>query len=385
MVDYHKVPYGSLGSLIWITITAVSFMLGLLFYAQYMLPLPDNIGWSEGLALLIRYNINAASSYLENIGQQQRRRQQDPRTRNLPPSFGFLKAGITQSHEIVTLAQGDQYTRSDGPGFIKLYRAERVTNLIDLRPQKRTLPIRANTGDAIPVETSVTVTFRIRQTGLQTNDPNLIYPYASDAIFLVSTYNSIDENGQVQPWTNQIAPQAVALVNQELSKYSLDQLQHPSTPPTALDKIKHEVRQSLVDTAEPRGVEIMSVSISSLIFPDSVTEQRIKTWQAEWQRKIDMHAAASNAQATRRIKEARARAEIEMIERITESIASLRREENANLNEIITLRMIEALEEAMADDSVQALIPQQVMSRLVLDASNQMQEWMNQAPENRQP
>jgi hypothetical protein len=57
----------------------------------------------------------------------------------------------------------------------------------------------------------------------------------------------------------------------------------------------------------------------------------------------------------------------------------MHQQDQASLNEIITLRMIEALEEAMADGSAQALIPQQVITRLVMDASNQMQHWMLQS------
>jgi hypothetical protein len=45
------------------------------------------------------------------------------------------------------------------------------------------------------------------------------------------------------------------------------------------------------------------------------------------------------------------------------------------------LRMIEALEEAKSSTMLQALIPQQVMTNLVLDTSEQMQEWLEQPEE----
>jgi hypothetical protein len=71
-----------------------------------------------------------------------------------------------------------------------------------------------------------------------------------------------------------------------------------------------------------------------------------------------------------------------LIENITQNIEAMRRVENANLTEIITLRMIEVLSEAMTDEAVQALIPQQVIANLVTDASAQMQTWLNQPPED---
>ena len=85
-----------------------------------------------------------------------------------------------------------------------------------------------------------------------------------------------------------------------------------------------------------------------------------------------------NAEAVRRIKKARARAQIEIIENITQNIDSVRRAGDTDLSNIITLRMIEALEEGLSSESLQALIPQQIMTNLVMDTSNQMQSWLNQ-------
>lgn len=398
LADANGVPYGNLGALIWITITAVAFIFGLLTYAQYVLPLPGNEGWAEGLNLLARHYVSSAQHYLENIGgsstppQPRRRRRRGegkkeaapkPPRETLAPSFNIVRAGIVPGHQVLALAKGNRFTRVDGPGFVMLYRGEAVSNAIDLRPHKRVLPVEANTRDGIPIDTRVSVSFQVRQLpDAYAFDP-LVYPYDPDAIFPVSTYTRTDEDGVVHPWTEQLAPLAAALLRNELSTYLLDELQQQNTGTVNVKKeIQQRIRRRLLREADTHGIDLLSVGVGPIMVPESITEQRVKTWQAEWQRKIAVRHAAGDAEAVRRVKQARARAQIEIIEKITQSIEAMRRHEHTNLTEIITLRMIEALEEATSDDSVQALIPQHVMANLVMDASSQMQDWINRTRED---
>jgi hypothetical protein len=80
----------------------------------------------------------------------------------------------------------------------------------------------------------------------------------------------------------------------------------------------------------------------------------------------------------RRIKLARAKAQIEMIENITDNIQVLRQGGEVDLAEVITLRMIEALEDAARDSKVQAIVPQQMLQTLT-----QIRRWIDEAPEER--
>ena len=69
---------------------------------------------------------------------------------------------------------------------------------------------------------------------------------------------------------------------------------------------------------------------------------------------------------------ARARAQIEIISRITERIEAMSASGDAELTDVVALRMIEAMEEAVADDKVRDLVPQQAIGTL-----RQIQGWMN--------
>lgn len=381
-------PYGSILGVVWFGALIVSFLFGLLFYARYILPLSGSEGWSEGLRLLYRHYTNQAERYLDNLsGSRPDAQRKSRRSRKqakssgllpLPASFATLKAGILHSYQILGLAKGNQFARSAGPGFTLLFKKEKPTHLIDLRKQLRRQPVKAATRDGISLETNITVIFRVRQEpgDLLDDEP---YPYDKEAIFHICYNNSIDAQDRLRGWTEQVAPRAAALLVNELGRRTLDELYTPESAGTGpLDPIKLRILQALQQELDNSGIEVLVVAVDPLALPDAVVEQRIKTWQADWQRRIALQRAAGDAEAVRRIKKARARAQIEIIENITQNIDSVRRAGDADLSNIITLRMIEALEEGLSSASLQALIPQQIMTNLVMDTSNQMQSWLNQ-------
>lgn len=387
-------PYGTILGVVWFAALIVSFLFGLLFYARYILPLPGSEGWSEGLRLLYRHYTAQAGQYLDNLfdpSSKESRRSRRSRKKkvsssplSLPGSFVTLKAGILHSYQILGLARGTQYARAAGPGFTLLFRKEKPTHLIDLRKQLRRGPVEAITRDGIPLETHVTVIFRVRQelTDLPGAEP---YPYDRDAIFHICYSQSIDEYNRLRDWAEQVTPGAAALLEDELGRFTLDELSTPDSPGAGpLDGVKGRILQTLQRDLDSSGIEVLVVGVDPPALPPAVIEQRIKTWQADWQRRITLQQAAGDAEAVRRIKKARARAQIEIIENITQNIDSVRRAGDANLSYIITLRMIEALEEAISSDSLQALIPQQIMKNLVTDTSSQMQAWLNEPKEPEQ-
>lgn len=393
--DARQVPYGIWGALFWGGAAVISFAFGLLYYAQYVLPLHGLEGWSEGLRLLWRYQIILMNQYMDRLfapGASTSRQRAaapsvppDPRLAELPPSFQTLAAGIVKGHQVLTVTKGSGFVRPAGPGFVMLYKNESVTQVIDLRSHSRKQPVKANTRDGISLETSASVTFRVRQSEIEHSDKNLLYPYDKDAIFHVSYVDSVDGQNHLRPWTEQLAPHAATLLVSELSKYTLNELQQVGTAGAApLDTIKKEIKQHLEPVAEQHGIELLGVGVGPFTLPEDVAGQRVETWQAEWQHKMLLEYAAGDAEATRRIKKARARAQVEIIQNITQNIESMRRNSNSNLTDIITLRMIEALEEALSEESpVRALIPQQVMANLVLDTSAQMKAWINKPAEDK--
>jgi hypothetical protein len=73
----------------------------------------------------------------------------------------------------------------------------------------------------------------------------------------------------------------------------------------------------------------------------------------------------------RRLKLAQARAEIEIIVTITESIQVMMSSGDGQLTDIVTIRMLEAMREAAEDEQVKAMVPSQA-----LDTMRQLQRWL---------
>lgn len=378
--DYNLVPFGFFGGVIWGAVLIASFLFGLIYLSQYVLPLAGSEGWSEGLRLLGRHYLSGSPTPQpvnhRASGRTLRKARSDKSERDpnaLPNSFRMLNAGILKSHQVLALTKGSGFSRPVGPGFVTLFGGERIANQFDLRKHLRTQPVAANTRDGIPVETNITLAFRMRQTEPTDADPNLQHPYDKDAVFSVTYASSIGEQDELLPWTERLGPQAAAILTAELAKYELNGLYQPDDDAAAgLDKIKQTMTQQLTALANSDGIELLHIGFDHFTFPEAVTEQRIRTWQADWERKILEQQATGNAEALRRMKQARAQTQIKIIKNITQNIRDMRESGDLDLTEIITLRTIEALETALSDESVQMLIPRQVLSQLVTSSASNL-------------
>lgn len=378
--DFNLVPFGLFGGVIWGAVLIASFLFGLIYLSQYVLPLAGSEGWSEGLRLLGRHYLLGSPTPQpvdhRRAGRSIRRARTENSERDpnaLPNSFRMLNAGILKSHQILALTKGSGFSRPVGPGFVTLFGGERIASQFDLRNHVRTQSVAANTRDGIPVETSITLAFRIRHTEPADNDPNLQHPYDKDAVFSVTYASSIGEQDELMPWTERLGPQAAAILTAELARYELNGLYQPDDDGIAgIDLIGQAMNQQLTVIANNDGIELLYVGFDHFTLPEAVTEQRIKTWQADWERKILERQATGNAEALRRMKQARAQTQIKIIKNITQNIRDMRETGDLDLTEIITLRTIEALESALSDESVQMLIPRQVLSHLVSSSASNL-------------
>jgi hypothetical protein len=374
--DAKGVPYGLVGGLIWVVALMGTFSLGLVYLAQYLLPLQGNAGWSESFRILLRNYFRPITGFIE----QQRTAKPTPRKKKsaaqqeLPISFRLLGAGTLASHEAVALTRGGGFSRAAGPGFVLLGRGESVYQLVDLRPHNRRQQLIASTRDGIRLKTDVSVTFRVRQPQqlqqTRRDSYNQLYPYDGEAVFRVSHLTARTGTDRIQSWTELVAHHAATLLVGELGQYTLDELLETAGV-EALDRARQSVRRELERSFAGEGIEIISVGVGPFELSDDVTGQRIASWQVGWQGKITKQVASGDAEALRRVKQARARAQIEIIETIMHNIDAMRAAEDADLHEIVMLRLIEVLEAAMSSNQVQ-IVPEQIVANLVLEASSQM-------------
>ena len=292
----------------------------------------------------------------------------------LAPGFLIHRAGIVPSHQVYALTRGQSFVRVVGPGYVRLDGGVVISQIIDLRRHLRSMPVKALTRDGIPLETAVTVIFQVKRPADLDETNRLPYPYDRNVLFHVNYLDNFSDGEGTLRWSDRIIRQASSALISELSNYTLDKLYQPEVPGTLpLEEIKQELRRRLENTFEKYGVNIYAVGVTQFKLPAEVQEQRIQFWQASWRQRIQTEMAAGKAEAMRRIKLARARAQIEIIESITDSIEAMGRSGETDLTEIVALRMLEAMDKALADDTVKALVPQYVVSTL-----NQVNRWLQE-------
>ncbi len=362
--DYRQVPYGWFITIIWLAVSFFSLAFGILYYAQFILPHHEGESWLEGVAMLLRGGTRFAEP-----PKRSKKSEEYPGQKQLPPSFDSLRAGVLKSHQVLSLNNGTQFARAAGPGFVRLRLGEAIAQAIDLRKHVRSQEVAINTRDGIPLETNVSVTFQIKQSDGADQEEQLEYPYHQSAIFQVSQASSIDAQNELLPWTEQLAPQAASYLVSELAQFTLNEL---SQEPNLLNGVQNRVRRQLRSNFDNMGIKIFNVGVAIHDLPQEIIDQRMTNWRAPWQSQIQAQVASSNANRIRRIKQARANAQVEIIQNIMQNIDEMRRNEDALLPQIITLRMIEALDEAISSQSLQARIPGQILAGLTLETSSQM-------------
>lgn len=364
-VDYLGVPYGAAIWAIWTFAALVSFGLGLIFFGQFVLPYQKDYSWLNGIRMLWR---NVVRSVPTSSTSAKKRQEPRPEGRPIPTSFKLVKAGNLRSNEVAVVVKGGQFVRTDGPGFVRLDGSQAVGQILDLRTHFRKQDVTVNTRDGIRLETSVNVVFRIKQDNL-TPEARVIYPYDREAVFAAAQSNTVDSQNEISLWSEQLAPQAAAILVSELAKHRLDEL---TQDPSILGSIRAEIAHTLNGLFDGEGVEVLSAGVGPLGLPEDVNQQRLDNWRAPWQREILLQQATGDAEGTRRLKRARARAQVEIIQTITQNIEEMRRADPDNLSNIVNLRMIEVLEDAISQNNLRNIIPEQLIANLVLEASGEM-------------
>jgi hypothetical protein len=228
------------------------------------------------------------------------------------------------------------------------------------------MPVRVMTRDGITLETSVSTIFQV-QPPEDPPDDNLPYPFEQDAIFKVNYLGNFQSNSEEKViWSERVCRQAASALIGEVSRYSLDELFVPDESRAApLEKIKGKITKTMTRAFEKYGIRIIQVGVAPFQVPDDIKVQRVAIWQTEWDRRIWVEQGAAQSERTRRLKLARARAQIEMIEKLTDGIEVIRESGQDNVTDILALRLIEAIEEAESDAAVRAHIPSQIVNDLI--------------------
>ncbi len=359
--DAQDVPYNFVGSYLWIIVFTITFILGLFYFSQFILPLDWREGWFEGLRLAAIFNFPLIGRLLGARRLQSRKR--SPRGRRLEIlSKGFYRhsAGQVPSHHALVLSKETILTRSAGKGYVRLNRGEKIDKAVDLRQHQREISFDSLSQDGIPLKGAVSVTFRAK---IEENpgDDRMPFPTSTGSLIEVAYLDGVGNGGEMQSWADQIGQAAANIIISEISRFTFDELyqRDPAEGITPFEQIHRTAASTLSETFGRRGVDINDITVNYLDPPEAVVEQRIDNWRADWKRRKRIREVEGEVLINQRLQLARARAQIEIISNIANSIEQMRKRRGVDLSDIVAIRMTEAMEEAISDDVVTSLMPRE--------------------------
>lgn len=295
---------------------------------------------------------NQPTKGLDGGGIQVRRVQFDEDKRNNP----WLRVGgpgrfKVDNNDVIVTERNGRFWRVAGAGTYWLVPFETIRAVLDLRQQERANPlVRLMTKEGIELRTQVGVTYRLAR-GDNLPADGWPLPFDHDAVRRAAYQDRVLPDGSVGNWEGVALGRVAGLLRQQVAQSELDELIYPeiSFPGRRGSDPHLELRQLVLREGrlalQASGIDLLGVQLGSLQAPEPVRGQRVKYWQAFWDKQQRIDAADSEAEAMTRREFARAEGEAAMIEAIMESIQQARlMGSQYTPRQIMALRMIESLE-----------------------------------------
>lgn len=350
---------------------------GLIFNSQYLFPVKTFSARVMALQCLWAWYLGQhRSSYVICDGSSYER---------IRGSRFYGTAGVVlvDANSAVVMESGLEYTRTIGPDmpqppgrfsnpqvrsstfFLDQY--ELVRGVVDLRPQMRSSRVKALTRDGIEVWCELYVDFEIQRDDSKCHR-NTVYTFDNQSVYRAVYGEAIkkdeqrpSEAEQDEPmgteleepyrWTDAVINEGVDELRHILSQYTLDQLYAADKPDEdPRTEIETNLCSCLAMRVQSKGVNILRITLGAFRAPELVVAQKVDTWKAEWTRRQTITKAEGESESKRRMEIARALAQLEMIQSITQSL----QDEPAPVSaSIVAIRLIQALEQMVNQTQVQ--------------------------------
>jgi regulator of protease activity HflC (stomatin/prohibitin superfamily) len=284
----------------------------------------------------------------------------------------------------VVLERGAGFSRVVGPGGYRLFPHERVRGVVDLRTHYRKGSQSVLTKDGIPVKMEVDLTFRVTEKDLPDDPPPAPPPpigpltrlrrrlglpvrrdvvetsrphrFSREAVRRLIYETTIWGPDQPSDWTLSFYNVRSGDITDQIASRRLDEI---SAPEDVQVHPRAEVaRKGLEDARDNAsrvapGIEILDMTLGVIEPQDDfkhITTQMISNWKIEWERRARILEAKAEAKRTQLLEEARAEAQANMIQALTEGyrIAVGDDRDPQVSKDIIALRFIDTLETLLA-------------------------------------
>jgi len=343
----------------------ILFWGGLFFLSGYILPPQEGISDWRQKAFRSLLTFTLGTNYPYYVIEDWKKEPLEPRVEG--DIFGQFFAGpgivITSCDHLVTIFSGLRFmgVRTPGLTFTGMY--DRVYAVVDLRPQLRAFPVKAETKDGVPVTIFTFTPFRINA-GERRPRLGASYPFDERAVFRAVHDQPIehkwrrDDDGraiekQEQVLWDELVPRiAPPLLKDIIVEYACDELCAPGDPRT---EIKQKFKERIAKEMESCGIQILGGGISNIVPADeSVIKQRIENWQADWKRKIEIELGKGEAEVARQLESVRTQAQIKVMRDVARLLTN-----EAMSEKVLALRLIEAMEEMTSEKPVRQRLPEE--------------------------
>ncbi|GJM41559.1 MAG: hypothetical protein DHS20C20_18410 [Ardenticatenaceae bacterium] len=273
---------------------------------------------------------------------------------------------VPTGHVMVTELNG-RFHRILSAGKHKLERYEYIHAVLNLQPQQRIMDeFTAYSRDGIELCVGLSIVYRIK-IGSEPATRENPYPYDETAVRTAAYLQTVlDDKGTVSTWEDTPINMAKGTLAAILAGFRLDEIMTPATPgEEPYRTLRNELLRQLRLKLDGMGIDLQAVGIHRVDLPDGVTDQYIDYWKSHWESQMLLEVIEGKATAEEKMDVAKAEAEIMMIQAIQEGIQRAKREgATAHMEEVVALRLVEALEQMARRSQTLAPLPNSMMAQL---------------------
>lgn len=324
--------------------------------------LPDRAGASRFLSRLI--NSGSGSAAAPEITPTTLAEERDDSV--LLRVGGPGQVMVPTGHVLVTELNG-RFHRILPAGKHKLDRYEYIHAVLDLQPQQRVLDeFAAYSRDGLELRVGLSIVYRI-QSGSDAATRDNPYPYDETAVRAAAYAQTVlDNKGNVATWEDTPLNMAKGTLIAILAGFRLDEIMTPATAgEEPYRTLRNELMRQLGLKLHNLGIHLQSVGIHRIDLPDGVTDQYIDYWKSHWESQMLLDVTEGRATADEKMEVAKAEAEIMMIQAIQEGVQRAKREgATAHMEEVVALRLVEALEQMARQSQSLAPLPGSLLAQL---------------------
>ena len=241
-----------------------------------------------------------------------------------------------------------------GPGFHQAEPFEKVWDVIDLRPQRRSLHVEFMTTDGIPAYCDAEIRFQVGGSSRadfyyprEENIPPQPYPFNPAVILKLATSKYVKSRegaGRAQDWRIGLVNGALdGLIRDTLERYSLDHFFNPrywalqndgtvdkaSPPPekpVALLEIQAKIEEAIQRIATERGIVVDMVQLGPVLpDEDAISRQWLEFWQAKAQRPVKAYTLSEDARRRKMVEKTSVDAQVELVTSMLSKLQALDR------------------------------------------------------------